>query len=534
LIAASLNRNLLAHGGATQAILASLILLSSCFARAESTPATQATSTNTVPASTFPSGAPASAGSAAATSSGPPAALTAAVVLYRPINAKLWADTESLIALGKVASVLKLNSPGAASAAADEWRLVLAKALIKNKQPLQAQVLLMELASRSVGTNQGAYALHLINQIARDAALDEDAMEDLSFDLDAAIDDLDDRLMIAYFQGRALVRKGFSEWGSQAVAILKSSPNSPWSLEMVYDRALQALESGDSIEAYSSFEALKANEHTRQPTRQLAELALARLIFERKDFAASLEAYRGVNLGVRDRAHELAEMAWGYFYDHQYGKALGAIRALKSAYFKPLISPEAIVLEMLIYRELCQYRSLRESVKDFQQTYKPVYTAIEKRKPLEKVPILNQMLLQEGAMQKRATVISEYRSEAAILKSQTWADPSIKSFLMDRGLRRQRTVDQSLQKSLRAQSDRVANWFLDLREQAYFLDYDSSMRLAQMRDTQDPNYIPPEKDEIKVETLFWPVTTEAWIDELADYEVLIHSSCRNTPPGVVR
>ena len=54
-------------------------------------------------------------------------------------------------------------------------------------------------------------------------------------------------------------------------------------------------------------------------------------------------------------------MAWGYYFNRQYGKALGAVRALKSQYYGALLSPETLVLEMVIYRELCHYCESQKS-----------------------------------------------------------------------------------------------------------------------------------------------------------------------------
>ncbi len=452
---------------------------------------------------------------------------------YVPIDFDSWKKNQALIEAGQQTLLFSKTSPpstGGSSSLNDEWQIAIAQGLIKNGQPHLGMLVLADIISRAVGTNQSRFARQILNETSMKEGVDEDLLEDLAYDLDTTVDDPEERSIISYFRGRALLRKGFPKWAAQATTILSEIP-SAWSLEQSYDKSLDALEKGDSTAAYTQFENLRTNPLTRETTRQMVELALARLTFEHRDFQASVDAYKSIDLGVRDRAHALSEIAWSYYYDHQYGKALGAIRALKTAYFRPLLSPENILLEMLIYRDLCQYQLLRDASTEFQKKFQPIYSAILARKPFEKIPSIDQMVLQEGTNQKRATLVQAYRRESKAITDLKFGDLKLKRVTLLSSTKRQKRIDQILKKRIHSEIDTFANWFLDLREQVWFLDYDASIRLAQLRAGQDSDYLPPEKDSIKVSTVFWPVSQEAWIDELPDYEVLIQSSCRNPSPG---
>jgi hypothetical protein len=447
---------------------------------------------------------------------------------YRPVRLDFWQSVDSFIKINKQLEVLKYRSPDTSEAGAvEEWKLGLARALAANGQPIHAQYLMNSVATKSVGTRQGFEALRLIHLMAKDGLVDEFQLEDLAFDLDTKIEEVESRSMIGYFRGRALLRKGYTDWAN--IAISDVAQASTWGQELRYDRALQRLNAGDSAAAYTEFEALVKNDKTRALTAKQSQLALARLIFERKDYVGAIKIYRGLDIPVRERARSLSEIAWSYYYDREYGKALGAIKALRSRYFTVLFSPETSILEMLIYRELCQYRRVQTLTKAFQKEFGDVYGAIEDRKIIEDVPRFMQMVLQEGMMQKRASIIQSLRAERKAIKSQGWQDDEMKTWLLDVGLRRERTLEAEIQRLVHARIDRVANWFLDLREQVWFLDYESSLKLIQMPDDDASDYEPPQKSKLRTETMFWPVSDESWMDELPDYETLVHSMCRNAP-----
>jgi hypothetical protein len=443
--------------------------------------------------------------------------------VYKPIRGDFWVSIGQLIKDGKANDALRMRQPDDVQSVQDEWKLGMARALIAMQAPIHAQYLLTGVVTKSLGTRQGFEALRMIHEIAKTATADETALEEVSFELDTKIDEPESRSMVDYFRARSLLRKGYQDWSEQALNDIL--PTTTWAEELNYDRTLQTLNAGDSVAAYTRFENLAKSSVARTSTSRLSKLALARLVFERKDYRAAISTYASIELPTRERVRTLNELAWGYYYDRAYGKALGAIQAMKSPYYRTLLSPETLLLEMLIYRELCLYQKVKAVAEDFHATFKPVFSQIENRLPLDTVAQFVQMILQEGVMQKRADTIREIRIERGQMRKQAWSEPSIRNNLLKFGEKRERIIDAEISRMLKVKSDTVANWFLDLREQVWFLEYEASMRMIQKSDDTTDQYEPPKASRVRPDIMFWPVTSEAWLDELLDYEVLVHDAC---------
>lgn len=446
---------------------------------------------------------------------------------YHPVQRDLWAKAERLIETEKGQQVFRLAADSVSGAEADERKILIAKALAATGQRLHAQYLFSQIASKSLGTRQGFEALRLLHELARSAELDDTHLEDFAFDLDTKVDEPESRSMIGYFRARALLRKGYDEWARAGLDEI--APASTWKNELAFEHSQQALLAGYSGGAYTQFEAVMNSPVTRVPTARQARLNLARLLFEKRDYKASIATYTAIELPTRERARSLNELAWSYYHDRVYGKALGAIRALKSRYFSVLVSPETYLLEILIYRELCHFKHVKDLAAEFMSAFKPVFSAIERRRPLENIPQFLQMLLQEGVLQRRANAIQSVRAERRVLEKQRWADDEQRQSLVEFGKKRERLIDAEITRVLRTRGDSMANAFLDLREQVWFLDYEAAMRMIQLNEDANNQYEPPKANAVKPEVMFWPANQESWKDELLDYENLVHDACKASP-----
>lgn len=451
---------------------------------------------------------------------------------YKPVRREFWAEVEKSIAAKKPEEILRLSGPGEDKGAErNEWKLAIAKALLELGQPIHAQYVLNQLASQGVGTRQGFEALRLTHEIAKAALIDEVQFEELAFDLDTKIDEPESRSMVAFFRAKGLWRKGYNPWAIST--LMDVGTGSTWEIELNFERAQQLLAAGDASSAYAKFEAIANDPNSRRSTAGLSRLALARLIFERKDFKSAIATYKTIQLSSREKARSLNELAWSYYYERAYGKALGTIRSLKSSYYNVLLSPETYILEMLIYRELCHFPMVKSLAAEFASRYQKIYGAIENRQDLEALPQFVQMALQDGGLQRKANAIQQVRAERGPLKKQTWADQAFKAWLVGYAQKRERIADAEITRILRARSDSIGNWFLDLREQVWFLDYEASMRMIQLNDENNNAYEPPQPKSISPDQMFWPINDEAWLDELLDYEVLIKDACRASGPPMM-
>lgn len=443
---------------------------------------------------------------------------------------KAWLETYTTAGEKTIAKSLDVEPPLELSESQqDEVKILVASTLAKLGHSLAAQQIYMDVARRAVGTSQGSTALKQLEALALTVEIDEGAIEDFAFEYDSTVDSPAERSMLAWYRARALMRRGYSDWAIRELGQVAS--DSAWNSERFYDRAMSALIDGREDEAESIFFELTKKPTVRSTTRQYAELNRARLIFEKGDYQASLDAVRGLDLPIRERARALHEIAWSRYYLREYGKALGILQVLDSGYYVDLKTPEADLLRMVIERDLCRYDLVKQSIAAFRERYKKTYRQIDSRRPLEADDRLKQMALQTRFLQKRATLIHRLRGELRILADEEiHVSPKLALWLRGQLMLRERQLENEINRQLGKELERIANQFVDLRDQVTFLEYEASIRPLTMVPSDSSDYFPLATSAAKFEKLHWPVTNESWWDELDSYEVMLRGRCQSPLP----
>lgn len=433
---------------------------------------------------------------------------------------------------------LQIPSRSAVGPALEELKLLVAEALVAKGYALSAQVVYLDVALRSMGTSQGTWALYEMNRLAAQHEIDEDLMESFAFDFDGAIDNTNDRAeeraMVAYFRARALVRRGYEDWAIQELG--KVSTDSQWHADRLFERAAEVLADGRADEAEAIYEELSKRENVRKPTKEFAVLNRARLVFERGNYDEVLETVKSADLPLRERARALLEMAWARYYLKEYGKALGVLKVIDSAFFQMLRSPESDLLRMVIERDLCRYDLIKESAAAFRSRYQASFKQIESRLNLEADEKIKQLALQGRNLQKRATLIHRFRTELKDMEDEDLrAAPGLREALI-KGLKMGAfKTEASIARSLPREVERVASHLIELRDQVSFLEYEASIRPLTTLPVDDADYKPIAASKTSFDRLYWPVIDESWWDELDNYEVLIRARCSEPiPQNVLR
>ncbi len=419
---------------------------------------------------------------------------------------------------------LQIPARSAVGPALEELKLLVAEALAAKGHSLSAEVVYLEVALRAVGTSQGVWALHGLDQLAKSSELDEQMMEEFAYEFDGTVDGSSERSMLAYFRARALLRRGYPAWATQELA--KVSSDSQWHAERLFERAAEVLADGKNDEAEALYDELIKREVIRAPTKQFSLLNRARLVFERGNYDEVLEVVRSVDLPLRERARALLEMAWSRYYLREYGKALGILKVIDSAFFQMLRSPEADLLRMVIERDLCRYDLIKESAAAFRNRYKTSFKQIESRMVLEEDAQLKQLALQSRNLQKRATLIHRYRSEIKELEDEDLrAAPGLRDMILKTLRIGSMKSENAIARSLPREVEKVASQLIELRDQVTFLEYEASIRPLTAIPPDEADYQPVPASKTRFERLYWPVIDESWWDELDTYEVLIRARC---------
>lgn len=407
----------------------------------------------------------------------------------------------------------------------EELRLLAAEALLKLGAGLAAQLVAVDVATRAIGTNQGEWALAILDRLATQAEIDESLMEDFAYEFDALVESPSEQAMLAWFRARALLRRGYTDWAKFELD-RAAGETTQWGAEVAFERAGEVLAEGKADDAGEMYAAIGKRNLVRQSTRQFAELNRARLIFEKGDYKETIQAVRGIDLPLRERARALLEMAWSRYYMREYGRALGLLQVLDSSFYRELRSPEADILKMVIERDLCRYDLVKRSAEDFHQRLKTTYKQIEARKPLQDDPVIKQMALQSRLLQRGATLIYRYRQERKLVDGEDMSMvPGLRAQITGWIAIREKKVEDEINRRLRGEAERVASQFIEWRDQVTFLEYEASIRPLTKAADDEPDYRPTGASRTRFDQLYWPVTRESWWDELEDYEVLVQGRC---------
>lgn len=419
---------------------------------------------------------------------------------------------------------LQIPSKSAVGPALEELKLLVAEALAAKGHALSAEVIYLDVALRAVGTSQGTWALYGLDQLAKTNELDDQMIEEFAYEFDGTVDGNSERSMLSYFRARALLRREYTAWATQELA--KVSIDTQWHAERLFERAAEVLAEGKNDEAEALYEDLIKRENIRLSTKQFALLNRARLVFERGNYDEVLEVVRSVDLPLRERARALLEMAWSRYYLREYGKALGILKVIDSAFFQMLRSPEADLLRMVIERDLCRYDLIKESAAAFRNRYKTSFKQIESRLILEDDSQLKQLALQSRNLQKRATLIHRYRTELKALEDEDLrAAPGLRELVLKTLKIGAFKAENAIARILPRELEKVASQLIELRDQVTFLEYEASIRPLTAAPPDEADYLPVPASKTRFDRLYWPVIDESWWDELDNYEVLIRARC---------
>lgn len=444
---------------------------------------------------------------------------------YQPRVQEIWARAnpylekqESAIKVLKISEARWENDP----AAKEELALVRAKALVKIGLPLSAQRIYTEMISRNPLSGQSQAALHDLAELIKTQSLDEEEIEKKSLYLDVVIESESGAAMIAFFKWKALVNRKMTDWADRA---FKQIPlDSIWRGDLDYANAVALVAHDEIDDAILKFEKLTKDSEIRPSIKQLSNLQLSRLLFERRDFMGAFKQYQILDLPQRERGRALLEMAWSQYYMKNYAESLGILYALRNPVFDSARSPERLILEMLILRDLCHYEKVRALEDLFHREYDSVYRAIESRSPFEKNNRIASLVLLDTRRQYTANLIHALRVEMAKIKNLSITDGKFKSELIAGLVKREADLRFSLDREIFLGAKKVADTLIDQREQIKFIGY--SATIQSKNSALKPGYDVGQIPVLKYDTLYWPVrNNEFWWDEISYYRTLIKDNC---------
>lgn len=450
---------------------------------------------------------------------------------YKPLNKKFWFEIQEGIKDPNNTYVIKfadqqMKRLGKDSLAGAEAQVALGQGLARQGLSFAATSLFSDIVETKQGTAAAWLALIEIQEIAKNSPVDTDEVYgELVYDIDYDSPPKEVLDFVAFHNGLYNKSRGYTEWGDQEIK--KVSVGSYWDFKLRYLSALEEIKRNRLDSAIEKFSSLANADLTPKDIKTDASHQYARLVFEKGDYQQAYKVLRQVELAPREKGLILLERAWSKYYLKDYSKALGLLTALEAPIFDPSRSPEAYILKMLIYKELCYYDAAFEVMNEFKKRFSASVETIKKRRDLRK----DQMLINMAVIDRR---ISYWVNYLNLLKEERDKLQEFNNLTIYASTRRQydlkiSEVSNRLNLMLKDKIRTVANDLLDWQEQISFLDYQT--RIDSLRVSRPTDEVEFKSEKILLtsfDKVYWLFKGEFWIDELESLKVFVESQCSKT------
>ena len=388
-----------------------------------------------------------------------------------------------------------------------------------------AFTLLMDLASSRIGTSIGEASLFELDTLAQNHLVDDKTLEGLLVENEFAQVHPDIKSFISYFKAMFNLRYGYSRWADPQLSTIKT--DNPWHLVLDYWTAVGEVARNRTDKAFAAFTKLNSEKSLPPKYQALVHLQLARLQFEKGQFAEAETLYRSVDgLGLREHGRILLERTWTAYYLKDYSRALGLLRAMKNEIFNSSITPERYTLEMLIDRDLCHFEAVDKIAKQFTRRFAQAFDTIHKRRVLHENRELFYMATLNRDIQERANLVDDVRKERTRFKRAGLQRFRFYDDVLDEYGHLEKVLLKELEPQLEKYSRKAAENLLDAQEQIQFLQYTSKLdALRIIKPEEDRAYKQERISHVKFKKIFWPAEKEFWFDEQDDIRVLLASRC---------
>lgn len=338
--------------------------------------------------------------------------------------------------------------------------------------------------------------------------------------------------MIQYFVALDNFSKGEIKWAFDSIKYVE--PNSYWGQNLEFFRAIEFVKKSDFKSAEEVLSRLIESDGIHAVIKRKSILQRARIYFETKSFDKAEQDYLKYDSQGRDTGRVLYERALVSFYQKKYAHALGLLESLKSENFKTAFNPEQVILEMMIYRELCHYPTVKRIASEFESKYRFLLSYFKSGQDFSKSQIVKRIIFQNIRIKESADLINRMRVEMKDLK--------IKHSSLDSSIRKKMITDlEVFEKNYRENIEReikpllkpTAINFVNKAEEIRLLEYVSGLdefRIKNLFESREYKSQNPERNQ-NYNVLYWPVGKEYWWGEYKNYQVLLGDRCAGVSTG---
>ncbi|KHD89890.1 MAG: hypothetical protein OM95_02225 [Bdellovibrio sp. ArHS] len=185
------------------------------------------------------------------------------------------------------------------------------------------------------------------------------------------------RDMINYRLGEIKLRA--REFRQAAELFGKVSYGSSYYFQALYNKGLAELEENQPSLAIGTFNKMldaRRKAPVTDTNKVAAQMGLARALYQKQDWEASIEAYAQVPRDVIMWHDAVFEQSWAMLRAARFRSALSNFQTLHSAYYEDFYMPESLLLRAIVYLYICKYDEMEKVLSLFEKTYGPVRSKI--------------------------------------------------------------------------------------------------------------------------------------------------------------
>jgi tetratricopeptide (TPR) repeat protein len=336
--------------------------------------------------------------------------------------------------------------------------------------------------------------------------------------------------------------------------------------QALHKKGLAYLELGNpdaAIKVFQTMFSARRKASVTDTNRVAAQLALARALYQKQDWDASVAAYSEI---PRDHFlwHEaLYEQTWAMLRAARFRSALSNFQSLQSPFYEDDYNPESLILRSIVYLYICKYDEMEKVLSLFEKTYGPArsqisvfltnhsnpltyYMEVEKWQSIKKSTAENRPALRVpyavannisnlGAVKRSLNYLKRLNAEKkSIDTNQGLRNTGIGRYALKVINNRSHNTKISIGEIAKVEMTNMKNELKDYAEQASFVRYEmisaqkevvkkkisgSDLPEARIDDNRSRSFY------VQNGYQYYPFEDEYWLDELGNYHFLGKSSC---------
>ncbi|HEX7599637.1 MAG TPA: hypothetical protein VF518_15575, partial [Polyangia bacterium] len=329
---------------------------------------------------------------------------------------------------------------------------------------------------------------------------------------------------VEYLQALGDLRLGFGAWGRARLETLAGSDRL-YGWRARYLLAVERINQRNDEGAEKLLRQILEASAAPSDVRTVAALALARILYERKNYQEAFTLYSQVQLPLVEQDMVLLERAWDRIGAEDHQRALGMVVGLGAPIFRRVFAPERELIRALALRRLCQYRIAHQVVEEFHQKYGALVRKARDRAGLRE----DTRIVEWASWGTRLAIFARMRTrlhtEIALVRH--ISDDNLAEHLRTLYGARLAFIENGLRRGLGPAIERVVDELLRVDEQMNLIDYEISAGLVKPGVKRGGSALAVRSKELPYGSpqVFFPFDGEYWSDELNDLAVLADDRC---------